>query len=249
MSDDRPSLRPRTPWGPVVLGRLSIAALVGVVVLLGLVRAGAIVIPARLNPFAPLHVSDSPNWLTRMKLARLQDDAPLCRAVLATSSVTFRTVPDRERDDGCGVTDAVEVTRSSVAFSGSFTATCPLAVAWALLETHVLQPAARRHLGQEVSRVLHLGTYACRNIDHRAGGRRSEHASANAIDISGFVLADGQRVTLVDAWDGPDARRAAFLRAVRDGACRFFDVVLGPDYNDAHRDHFHLDMGAYRACR
>jgi len=36
---------------------------------------------------------------------------------------------------------------------------------------------------------------------------------------------------------------------VRDGACRFFDVVLGPDYNDAHRDHFHLDMGAYRACR
>ncbi len=100
-----------------------------------------------------------------------------------------------------------------------------------------------------MTRVLHLGTYACRNIDHRAGGRRSEHASANAIDIAGFVLADGQRVTLVDAWDGPDVRKAAFLRAVRDGACRFFDVVLGPDYNDAHRDHFHLDMGAYRACR
>jgi hypothetical protein len=109
--------------------------------------------------------------------------------------------------------------------------------------------AAREHLGQEVVRVSHFGTYACRNVNHLAGGRRSEHATANAIDIAGFVLADGQQVTVKGDWAGGNARRSAFLRALRDGACEFFDVVLSPDYNEAHHDHFHFDMGSYRACR
>ena len=29
---------------------------------------------------------------------------------------------------------------------------------------------------------------------------------------------------------------------------RWFDAVLSPDYNAAHRDHLHLDRGRYRAC-
>jgi hypothetical protein len=99
-----------------------------------------------------------------------------------------------------------------------------------------------------VSRIVHFGTYSCRNINHRTIGRRSEHASANALDVAGFVLADGTSVTVAQDWKG-DSRKAALLRDLRDGACRFFDVVLGPDYNAAHRDHFHLDMGRYRACR
>jgi len=79
-------------------------------------------------------------------------------------------------------------------------------------------------------------------------GRRSEHATANALDIAGFVLADGTRITLAQDWDEGGAR-AAFLRDLRTGACRFFDVVLGPDFNEARRDHFHLDMGRFRTCR
>jgi hypothetical protein len=117
-----------------------------------------------------------------------------------------------------------------------------------VFELHALKPAARRHLGQEVVRVDHLGTYACRNLYNRESGRRSEHATANAIDIGGFGLADGSRVVVEADWSG-DPRKRAFLRAARDGACGIFDVVLSPDYNEAHRDHFHLDMGANRACR
>ena len=50
------------------------------------------------------------------------------------------------------------------------------------------------------------------------------------------------------------APRAAFLRAVRDGACRLFATTLSPDYNVAHRDHFHFDQAARgavggRLCR
>lgn len=71
---------------------------------------------------------------------------------------------------------------------------------------------------------------------------------AEALDIAGFVLEDGQRIRVLKDW--PEAgERAAFLREVRSGACRFFDGVLSPDYNAAHRDHFHFDRGPYRVCR
>jgi hypothetical protein len=35
-----------------------------------------------------------------------------------------------------------------------------------------------------------------------------------------------------------------FLHRVHDDACEIFGTVLGPDTNDAHHDHFHLDMKA-----
>ena len=240
--------RARSNLVRTILVRLGLASLVGMAVLAGLVRTGAVSLPSWLDPFAPLQVSDEPNWLTRFKLSRLEVDGPQCRAVLGATAVAHTPLPDRTTGEGCGFSNAVEVARSAVAFNTGFRATCPLAVAWATFETHVLQAAARRHFGQEVVRVDHLGTYACRNLYHRDSGRRSEHATANAIDIAGFVLAHGRQVMVERDWSG-DPAKAAFLRAVRDGACRFFDVVLSPDYNEAHRDHFHFDIGRFRTCR
>jgi hypothetical protein len=247
--DHHPQQQRRSRIVPVLLGRLAIVLLLGLMVVAGLVWSGAVAVPGRFNPFAPLRIADDVNWLTRLKLSRLERDGRQCLAVLAETPVSHRPVPDRPSEDGCGLSNAVDVSRSSVGLSRSFTATCPLTVAWALFEKHVLMPAARQHFGQDVVRVIHFGTYACRNINHRAGGRRSEHATANAIDIAGFVLADGQQITVKNDWTGGDARRSAFLRALRDESCRFFDVVLSPDYNEAHHDHFHFDMGSYRACR
>jgi hypothetical protein len=246
---DQPQPPRRSRIVPVILGRLAISSLLGLVILAGLIWGQVIAIPNRLNPFTPLRIADDVSWLTRFKLARLERDGRQCRKVLADSAVSHRSVPDRHMEQGCGLTDAVEVSRSSVSLSREFTATCSLAVAWALFETHVLRPAARQHFGQDVVRVTHFGTYACRNVNHRTGGRRSEHATANAIDIAGFVLADGQQITVQNDWAGGSARRSVFLRTLRNGACDFFDVVLSPDYNEAHHDHFHLDMGSYRACR
>ncbi|MBD2746495.1 extensin family protein [Microvirga sp. BT688] len=233
----------------VILIRLALALALGLAVVSALIWAGFLDIPNRLNPFTPLRVADEVNGLTRWKLSRLERDRGQCLTVLDGSRISHRAVPDRVSEDGCGLSNAVEVSRSAVSLSGSFTATCSLTVAWALFEHHILLPAARDHLGQAIVRVAHFGTYACRNINHRAGGRRSEHATANAIDIAGFVLADGQQITVKDDWAGGDERQRAFLRALRDGACRFFDVVLSPEYNEAHHDHFHFDMGSYRTCR
>jgi hypothetical protein len=135
------------------------------------------------------------------------------------------------------------------AFNNGFIASCSLSVGLAMFIRHVVQPAAVRHLGSQVARIDHLGTFACRPI---AGGRdhtaMSEHAAANAIDITGFVTRDGRKITVATNWNGDNAS-SRFLHDVRDGACPYFKAVLSPDYNAAHHTHFHLDMGRFKVCR
>jgi hypothetical protein len=123
-----------------------------------------------------------------------------------------------------------------------------VALSFAIWERHALQPAAREVLGSEVAAIEHYGSYACRRVYGQETGRVSEHARANALDVAGFRLRDGRRVTVASDWadEGP---KGDFLRRVRDGACGAFETVLGPEYNAAHRDHFHLDRGPYRVCR
>ena len=130
---------------------------------------------------------------------------------------------------------------------------CPVAAALALWERDVVQPAARRHLGARVTAFDHAGSYACRRIGGGAEGRFSEHGTADAVDVLGFRLDSRGSVNVLHDWNG-DPARAAFLREVRDGACRLFSTTLSPDYNAAHGDHFHLDQAARgavggRLCR
>jgi hypothetical protein len=205
-------------------------------------------LPAAWNPWAPLRIEDTPNFLTAYKIGRLRKNPQLCRQVLARTDMVFSPVPDRETGHGCGFENAVRVTGADISFLPGFVATCPLTVSLALLERHVLQPAARREFGASVTVVEHVGTYACRNLYGREQGRRSEHATANAIDVTAFRLSNGKRIDIVHDWGKPDAS-GRFLRAVHDGACDLFDTVLGPDFNEAHRSHFHLDMGHFWACR
>jgi hypothetical protein len=229
-----------------------------------------------------------------------------------------------------------------------------------------LQPAAQELLGSPVVRIRNASGYVCRNRVSTTfhNGRLSEHALANAIDISAFVTADGRTVEVLRQW-GPTARdlreqqeraeeavaaaraaakeaeteaasaaraatkvprakreeakaeaarkkdeaqrkraevekleaerrdlvrtaellrvksdggqtprlqradqkkfsdarglpatpskddagltpspEAAFLRRLHKGACGTFGTVLGPDANEAHRDHFHFDLAA-----
>lgn len=40
--------------------------------------------------------------------------------------------------------------------------------------------------------------------------------------------------------------RATFLRNIHGGACGLFGTVLGPEANNAHRNHFHIDMAERR---
>ena len=205
-------------------------------------------IPPRWNPWAPLRIADAPNVLTPLKLARLGRDGALCRAVLAQAPLQSTPVPDREVGPGCRLADAVRITRTRFAVDTPFLLTCRAAVSLALWERHTVQPAAMRLLGTPVLRLQHLGSLACRDVAARPG-RRSRHAHADALDVAGFTLGDGRRVTVLRDWSDAEAPAGRFLRALHRGACRSFDGVLGPDYNAAHRDHLHLELGGGRYCR
>jgi hypothetical protein len=108
----------------------------------------------------------------------------------------------------------------------------------------VVEPAAREVYGVSLAEVRLMGSYSCRPINNAFGGILSEHGHANALDISGFVLADGRRISVKQGWNG-DRQARAFLRAVHHGACAQFTTVLGPNYNRLHHNHFHVDL-AYR---
>jgi hypothetical protein len=158
--------------------------------------------------------------------------------------------------DQCGYTDAVRL-RSGVGaialVPAAVAPSCPVVAALKLWEWQVVQPAAQRIYGAPVRSIRHFGSYSCRRMYGRGQGDFSEHATADAIDVSAFVLKDGRQISVLKDWKGK-GKDADFLRAVRDGACGLFSTVLSPDYNAAHRDHFHLDQAergatGWRACR
>lgn len=232
-----------------------LARLIGRTLLLALLLAAALSlalwrgwleVAPRWNPWAPLDVREAPNLLTGFKLWRLGGDRSLCDQALATSALRFTRLPDSLPQPGCPLENTLRVQAAEVGLSSSFIATCPLAVGFALFERHGLQPAAQAVFGQPVARVEHVGSFACRSI---AGSQRpSQHSYANALDIVGFRLRDGRRISVLHDWPG-EGDKARFLRLVREAACDSFNATLGPDYNAAHRDHFHMDMGMWRSCR
>ncbi|MDH1681686.1 extensin family protein [Pseudomonas chengduensis] len=229
-----------------IIGRLLfLSLLLGAALLVALWRGWLEVAP-RYNPWAPLDVRETPNLLTPFKLWRLGDDRELCDLALATSGLRFTRLADSAPHPGCPVENAVRIQGANVGLSSSFMATCPLAVSFALFERHGLQPAAQAVFGQPVSRVEHVGSFTCRSI---AGSQRpSQHSYANALDMVGFRLRDGQHISVLRDWPA-EGDKARFLRLVQEAACDSFNVTLGPEYNAAHRDHFHVDMGMWRMCR
>ncbi len=128
----------------------------------------------------------------------------------------------------------------------SLTATCGLTAALVWYEG-ALDRIARRIFKMPLVRVDHVGTYVCRNINWERNGFRSEHATANAIDITAFHLSDGRVISVKRDWGKPTPE-GQFLKEAHEAACGLFNVILGPDYNKAHATHFHVDLGRFRAC-
>lgn len=225
-------------------------------------------------------------------------------------------VPLQLHSVGVGTADKVE-------FSPAPTMNCKLAASLADWIEKVLQPAAQQALGSRIKRIVGSSSYSCRNIYNNPKLSLSEHATGNAIDIAGFITADGRTISVAKGW-GPTVRdietakkkaaektaakagtkgkssetaataptpsieeagkkaetkekgkvvktnfkreeakaagaaaaaetalpvaattkEAAFLKRLHGGSCSVFATVLGPEANEAHRDHFHLDMKA-----
>ena len=175
-------------------------------------------------------------------------EAQQCAFDLKQAGVRFTPLPNQDHGGGCTSIDSVKLLDVGVPVSGLGAMTCPLARNFAAWAQYAVKPAARKYFGTEVVKIETFGTYSCRNIYGGRSGRLSQHAYSNAIDVSGFVLADGRRVLLDGGWAG-DAASRDFLRALHKSACRRFGTVLGPDYNAAHYNHFHFDMSGNGYCR
>jgi len=191
------------------------------------------------NPWVPLNLNDPPGWATRTKLARLKGDAAECRAVLERSNIAF-TALEPTGEGPCARPDRTRLGNYPLA-PDTPPVTCPLAAALEIWRRDSVAPAAGKIMGSQIARIEHLGAYSCRRMYGGNEGPWSEHATANAIDIAAFVLEDGRRISVLKDWNG-EGPKARFLRTVREGACGSFATVLSPDYNAAHRDHFHLDQ-------
>jgi hypothetical protein len=208
-----------------------------------------------------------------------------------------------------GVTDKVD-------FPTAPQMNCRLAARLSEWVDKVLQPVAQEVLGSRIKRIVGASSYSCRNIYNDPKLTLSEHATGNAVDIAGFVTADGRTILVSKTW-GPterdiaaakkkaaeaaakqaakkpsaetddnaptpsieaegkkaDAKKgrlvktdfkrdagkpaaapgaalptaattkeATFLKRLHSGSCKVFNTVLGPEANEAHRDHFHLDV-------
>lgn len=225
-------------------------------VALGLAVAAATlhlgVVPAIALPLPDVGFDSRPTLFVDWRLAALKNDPITCRDLLTDRRIDARPAATHLRSNGCGWYNAWRVRKVAGArlSPSSPVMRCEHATALALWMVHDVQPAARGILGSPVAIIRHMGTYNCRAI---RGGRKmlvpfpSQHSFANAIDIGGFVLADGRRVDLIRHWRS--GARGRFLRRIYADSCKWFRVKLGPASNRAHRDHFHLDRGwAFSRC-
>jgi hypothetical protein len=174
-----------------------------------------------------------------------------CLARLVALGVAF--TKEEPIDDGlCWVQYPLKVTSlgSGVEILPEATMTCRTAEALAEWTKDVLVPVSSDKLEATPTKIVHSSTYICRTRNGDPDAKLSEHAFANAVDVSSIAFAEREPFNIADY--EMTSEEGQFQVAIRKGACEHFATVLGPRSDDAHATHFHLDMverrGGYRLC-
>jgi hypothetical protein len=246
--------QPRPPASPphphaVRTGQIGFGILFALVLLNWLaIHFGLVTVPPNTIPWQTPKLDAKPGLFVHVQMQALLHDPKSCRAALDhASDLSYTPMADAVTGNGCGFTNVVRDTRMPIGFNIKPVATCALSAALYWWQRD-LQTIAELELHTRIRRIDQVGTYACRNVNSEPIGPRSEHATANAIDIAGFETTDGRTITIAKDWRKPTPE-GAFLRAAHDSACGVFGEVLGPDYNKLHASHFHVDEAAWVMCR
>jgi hypothetical protein len=170
-----------------------------------------------------------------------------CLVALSSHGAPVSAAEIEPPRSACEIDDPVRASGAAIPWNHTTLASCRLVSTMDQFERDVVQKAALRYFREPVVRIDHLGAYSCRREAGWFFPRWSEHAKGKAIDVSGFELADGRRISVASDWSRRGPARD-FLLAVAKGACSYFAVVLTPDTNRDHRNHFHLDVGPQKAC-
>jgi hypothetical protein len=148
---------------------------------------------------------------------------------------------------GPAVTGAIKA-----AVTPAATLACPMVSALDAWVTEAVQPAAQKWFHQPVVQIKQISAYSCRGMVGNSTAHISEHAFGNALDVAGFVFADGRKLLVKTGWTGTP-EETGFLHDVQLAACERFTTVLAPGYNVYHYDHIHLDLmrraSGRRACK
>lgn len=121
------------------------------------------------------------------------------------------------------------------------TLACPIVAALDQWIATAVQPAAMHWFRTRVVEIKQISAYSCRGMNGNPNAHISEHAFGNALDVAGFVLADGHRITVQYGWRG-SAEEQGFLHDVQLSACDTFTTVLAPGANIYHYNHIHVDL-------
>lgn len=170
-----------------------------------------------------------------------------CPAVL-NGDVTAKALPPIE-ENMCGLQsplslEAVTANGRTIPLNAPVITDCGMATAlpdWVADVDRWLMATEETRIEQ-----VNIGTnYACRNVNNAKSGNLSFHAFGDALDIIGFTLEDGRTIDVLSAWPGTPEQGSRIIRFAHDAACTHFTTVLGPEANELHRDHLHLDLGCH----
>jgi hypothetical protein len=176
-----------------------------------------------------------------------------CRLALTEEIAIAPSVPDIHGPGGCGGEDLVRLEaivladKHRVLLKPAATLRCGMATALADWVRTEVEPLAEGS-GSELRDLDNFDSYDCRGRNGVVGAQLSEHGRANAIDVRGWKLANGQSVELTDR-NVPRVLRETVLHSV----CARFTTVLGPGSDGYHEDHIHLDLmerhNNYKICQ
>ena len=145
---------------------------------------------------------------------------------------------------GCGIENAVRVRSvAGVNLSQSATIDCVTATALRRWVETSARPALSRE-GGGLAGLRVAAHYTCRSRNNQPGAKMSEHGLGRAIDISGFRLANGSEVSVLEGYGSRAVGKP--LAKMRGDACGIFGTVLGPGSDGFHEDHFHFDTARHR---
>jgi hypothetical protein len=126
-----------------------------------------------------------------------------CKELLTGDPLDYEQLPPI-KEGICGTPAPVLLravgTDQKVVITPPATMSCPMADVLGEWLRDTVQPEAKKLFGSPVVKIQNASSYVCRNRYGDAGALLSEHALANAFDVSEFVLADGTRITILGDW-------------------------------------------------
>jgi hypothetical protein len=126
-----------------------------------------------------------------------------CKELLTGDPLDYDVLPPI-KEGICGTPAPVLLravgTDPKVVIDPPATLSCPMADVLGEWLRNTVQPEAKLLFNSTVVKIRNATSYACRNRYGGATTPLSEHALANALDVSEFVLANGERITILDDW-------------------------------------------------